>query len=98
MWCGVSSEKVYGSFFFAETARAVSYLDMNKQYVVPQLQQDEILDTIIYQQDGAPPHWTIIVKETLNHIFNDHWCDPSRFFCMGLRQVDSVRKMTTESG
>ena len=41
-------------FFFAEeTVRAVNYLDMIKQYVVPQLQQDGILDTIIDQQDGA---------------------------------------------
>ena len=50
----VTSEKVYGPFFFEEeTVRAVNYLDMIKQYVVPQLQQDGILDTIIDQQDGA---------------------------------------------
>jgi hypothetical protein len=48
---------------------------MIEQYMVPQLQQNGILDTIIYQQDGAPPHWTIIVREQLNHIFNDRWCD-----------------------
>jgi len=54
VWCGVTSEKVYGPFFFEEeTVRAVNYLDMIKQYVVPQLQQDGILDTIIDQQDGA---------------------------------------------
>jgi len=50
VWCGVTSEKVYGPFFFEEeTVRAVYYLDMIEQ-------QDGILDTIIYQQDGAPPH------------------------------------------
>ena len=28
-WCGVTSEKVYGPFFFEEeTVRAVNYLDM----------------------------------------------------------------------
>ena len=75
VWCGVTSEKVYGPFFFEEeTVRAVNYLDMIEQYVVPQLQQDRILDTIIYQQDGAPPHWAIIVRKQLNHIFNDRWC------------------------
>jgi len=75
VWCGVTSEKVYGPFFFEEeTVRAVNYLDMIEQYVVPQLQQDGILDTIIYQQDGAPPHWAIIVRKQLNHIFNDRWC------------------------
>ena len=54
MWCGVTSEKVYGPFFFEEeNVRAVNYLDMIEQYVVPRLQQDGILDTIIDQQDGA---------------------------------------------
>ena len=72
VWCGVISEKVYGPFFFEEvTVRAVNYLDMIEQYVVPQLKQDGTLDTIIYQQDGAPPHWANIVREQFNHIFND---------------------------
>ena len=46
VWCGVISEKV---FFEEETVRAVNYLDMIEQYVVPQLQHDGILDTIIYE-------------------------------------------------
>ena len=36
-------------FFEEETVRALYYLDMIEK-------QDGILDTIIYQQDGAPPH------------------------------------------
>ena len=79
VWCGVTSEKVYRPFFLVEeTVRAVNYVDMIEQYVVPQLQQDEILDTIIYQQDGTPPHWVIIVREQLKHIFNDRWCGHDR--------------------
>ena len=75
VWCRVTSEKVYGPFFFKEeTVVAVNYLDMIERYVVPRLQQDGILDIIIYRRDGAPPHWAIIVREQLNHIFNDHWC------------------------
>ena len=86
---------------------------MIKQYVIPQLQQDGILDTIINHQEGAPPHWTIIAREQLNHIFNDRRCGrdgpipwppnnpdliPPDLFCMGLRHVDSVRTKTIESG
>ena len=67
-WCEVTSEKVYGPFFFEEeTVCAVNYLYMIEQ-------QDGLLDTIIYQQDGTPPHWAIIVRGQLNHIFNDRWC------------------------
>ena len=49
-WCGVTSQKVYGPLFFEEeTVRAVYYLVMIEK-------EDAILDTIIYQQNGAPPH------------------------------------------
>jgi hypothetical protein len=59
----VTSEKVYEPFFFAEeTVRAINYLDMIEQYVVPQLQQDGILDTIIYQQDALGYHSEGIIK------------------------------------
>ena len=83
---------------------------MIEQYVVPQLQQDGILDTIIYQQDSAPPHWAILVREQLNYMFNDRWCGrdwpipwpPNSpdlttpdYFCMGLRQVQNVHTKTT---
>ena len=38
VWCGVTSEKVYGPLVFAEeTVRAVNYIDMIEQYVVPRL-------------------------------------------------------------
>ena len=50
VWCGVTHEKVYGPLFFTEeTVRAVNYLDMIEQFVIPQLLEDGILDTTIYQ-------------------------------------------------
>ena len=45
---------------------------MIEQYVVPQLQQDGISDTIICQQMAV--YCIIIVREQLNNIFNDRWC------------------------
>ena len=34
MWCGVTSEKVYGPFFFEEeTVHAVNYLDMRPYHI-----------------------------------------------------------------
>ena len=46
LWCGVTSEKVYGRFFFEEETVCAVMIE----------KQDGILDTIIYQLDGAPPH------------------------------------------
>ena len=34
-----------------------NYLDMLQLLPEPQLQQDGILASVIYQQDGAPPHY-----------------------------------------
>jgi hypothetical protein len=53
----ISSVKVYGPFCFAEpTVTVISYLDMLENYFVPQLQQDMVRG-LIFQQDGAPPHF-----------------------------------------
>jgi hypothetical protein len=53
--CGVTRDKMYGSFIFAEeTVRAASYLDMLQEFVFLQLTQTGTLDTITFQYDGAP--------------------------------------------
>ncbi|PSN42504.1 hypothetical protein C0J52_09789 [Blattella germanica] len=40
VWCGVSRNKVYGPFFFAEkTIRHETYLDMLQLFMLPQLEQ-----------------------------------------------------------
>jgi hypothetical protein len=70
----VTRDKVYGPFIFVEeTVRATSYLDMLHEFVLPQLTQDGVLDTIIVQHDGAPPHWALIVLEFLDDTCNSHW-------------------------
>ena len=74
VWCGVSRNKVYGPFFFAEkTIRHETYLDMLQLFMLPQLEQDDNMD-IVFQQDGAPPHWAWDVRNFLNATFNGMWC------------------------
>jgi hypothetical protein len=66
---------VYGPFIFAEeTVRATSYLDTLQEFVLQHLTQDRVLDTIIFQHDGAPPHWALILREFLDDTCNNHWC------------------------
>jgi hypothetical protein len=56
MFSTVSRCKVYGPFFFAEpTVTGHSYLDMITGWLMPQLRED--LPDVVFQQDGAPPHF-----------------------------------------
>ena len=70
MWVGITKQTVYGPFMFIEnTVTGGTYLDMLKQFLEPQLQQDGILGTVVYQQDGAPPHFALAVREYLTRTF-----------------------------
>ena len=64
--------QIIGPFIFAEfTITANIYLDMLKHYVVPQL--EEFQPRAVFQQDGAPPHWGLIVRDFLNETFPNRW-------------------------
>ena len=47
------------------------YLDMLELYVAPQL--EEFQPRIIFQQDGAPPHWSSHVRRFLDATFPNRW-------------------------
>jgi hypothetical protein len=56
VFAAMSREKLYGPFFFIEsTVTGIIYLDMLREWLMPQLQDD--IPDLIYQQDGAPPHF-----------------------------------------
>ena len=64
--------QIIGPFIFAEsTITANIYLNMLKHYVVPQL--EEFQPRVVFQQDGAPPHWGLIVRDFLNETFPNRW-------------------------
>ena len=63
---------VIGPFFFHErTITTDVYLDLLTEYVALQLIDSQ--STIIFQQDGAPPHWGLCVHQFLNETFSDRW-------------------------
>jgi len=70
VWLGMTQSNVYGPFFFAEaTVTRPVYLDMLEQLLEPQLLTDGILDTVVFQQDGAPCHYAVIVRDYLDRRF-----------------------------
>ena len=65
-------DRVIGPFFFAEpTISAIVYLDMLEHYSVPQL--EEFQPRVVFQQDGAPPHWGLVVRNFLDATFPNRW-------------------------
>lgn len=72
VWCALSCSEVFGPFFFVEqTVTAVTYLDMLQLYLLPQLEDHQ--PNVMFQQDGAPPHWALIVREFLDTHFPGRW-------------------------
>jgi hypothetical protein len=59
-----SYDRVVGPFMFVEnTITGDSYFDMLEHYVFPQIDNTEREKgiSVIFQQDGAPPHYSLIV-------------------------------------
>lgn len=79
VWCGIGCNGVIGPFFFEENGRTVTvntdrYIEMLRRKFIPALRTKEGVDmnTVIFQQDGAPPHCSNASLEFLhNHFPND---------------------------
>lgn len=64
--------RVAGSFFWHEQAETgIVYQDMLVNFAIPQL--DEFQPSGGFQQDGAPPHWSLEVHQLLNETFPGRW-------------------------
>jgi hypothetical protein len=59
VWHVLMHDQINGPFFFTEeTVPQQVCLNMLKLFVAPQVKE---LLTLIFQQDGAPPHWSSAV-------------------------------------
>ena len=74
VWCALSHNEVKGLFFFHEpTVRKENYLDMLAEYAMPIITDGEN-EGVIFQQDGAPPHRSLLVTEFLDEKLPGRWC------------------------
>ena len=80
VWCALRRSRIIGPFFFQETTiNGDIYLAMLKTFLIPELQRFNILDKTIFQQDGAPCHYSLSVRRFLNDTFQNKWigrCGP----------------------
>jgi hypothetical protein len=71
VWCGIMSDRIVGPFFFHEsTITSAVHLDILQNFVFPQTAE---VDCLIFQQDGAPPHFGAIVRTALDERFLGRW-------------------------
>jgi hypothetical protein len=81
VWAGIWSGGIVGPYFFAGTVTGESYFDMLREAVLPELEDIPLYDNteIIRQQEGAPPHYRLRVREFLNNSFRRGTVDPPPF-------------------
>lgn len=72
VFCAVTEQTVYGPFFFeGSSITGQTYLDMLTNWLIPRLGGEG--DDYIFQQDGAPPHWSLAVRAFLNANLPNRW-------------------------
>jgi hypothetical protein len=64
---------MFGPFFVHDSVTGHAYHDMLREWLVPQLQQAGIKDTVVLQLHGAPQHFALHVHDYLNETFLGRW-------------------------
>lgn len=70
VWGGISSIGLIGPYFFEGTVTSAAYLEMMQNFAVPEMENNHI-GNFIWQQDGAPPHYGLIVRNFLSTTFRE---------------------------
>lgn len=81
VWAGIIGEQVIGPFFFEDNLNGPTYLDFLEGELIPALtalfphhaEADLHDDRIWFQQDGAPPHYALNVRQYLDRAFPNRW-------------------------
>jgi hypothetical protein len=74
--CGLLHDRVVGPFFlWKELLLRDTYLDLLEQFVFLQVDDIERENATggVFQQDGAPPHFSLQVRLALNAMFPNRW-------------------------
>lgn len=84
-WAGILGDTIIGPLFIDGNLNGDSYLDLLENYIEPLIvetvenQQDELgnlnlnENLIHFQQDGAPPHYALCVRQWLNDNYPGQW-------------------------
>lgn len=75
VWCGIVNGYLIGPYFFEGNVDGPTYLHLIRDELPVMLEEVDLntRNRLWLQQDGASPHWTIIVRNYLNERFNNRW-------------------------
>ena len=73
VWGAISTRGVIGHVFFDGTVNGENYLEMLRNFLLPALQARNDFAELYFQQDGAPPHYSLAVRAFLNQEFPQRW-------------------------
>lgn len=75
VWCGITDEFLVGPYFFEGNLNGTKYVNFLKHdlpILLENIPLKQRLD-LIWQQDGAPAHNTLVVREYLQQIYGNNW-------------------------
>ena len=79
----MSSKRLIGPLFFeGDTVDGPKYLFMPQEFCIPEVSKMKKMRSIVFQQDGAPPHFAADVRRFLDKTFPGRWIgrgDPIRW-------------------
>lgn len=81
VWAGIVRDRIIGPYFLEDTLTGHRYLQFLRNKLIPDLyimfsnaNNPNIPDeSIWFQQDGAPPHFSREVRQYLNKVFPGRW-------------------------
>ena len=73
VWAGIWGDKIIGPIFIDGNLNANKYLNMLQEEIFPSLLSANGNLPAYFQQDGAPPHYGIQVRQYLNQLLPDAW-------------------------
>ena len=73
VWAALSKNCTYGPFFFDQNVTSDMYLQMLHEKFWPQVEEKGLQESIVFMQDGAPPHWGLNVRHFLDEQLPNRW-------------------------
>ena len=73
VWAGIYSGGIIGPFFLMENLTGDRYLQLLEEDIIPAIIERELPVNLYLQQDGAPPHYNVEVRQFLNDQFPNAW-------------------------
>ena len=74
VWMGLTASGIVGPVFLEERVTGVLYLaKILNETVFPYLEENDRDEELIFQQDGAPPHYENVVRSALNEKLPGRW-------------------------